>query len=66
MADKKDNDYSYFERDKDGHPVKFVQHHESHEHKGKKPHEHEVDLRDVNIKSIQKHGDFSKHRKDRD
>lgn len=65
MGSSKDKDYSYFERDETGAPIKFVEHHESHSHKGKCPHEHEVDLREVTIKSISKGGDYHKHRKDR-
>lgn len=43
------NDYSYFERNEKGEPVKFVEHHESHSHDGKNPHEHEVDLKDATV-----------------
>lgn len=65
MANK-DNDYSYFVRNENGEPVKFVEHHESHSHNGKCPHEHEVDLKDANIGSISKGGNWNKLRKDRD
>lgn len=58
-------DYEYFERNEKGEPVKFVQYHDSHPHKGKQPHEHEVDLREATIESIQRHGNFDKLRKDR-
>lgn len=62
----KDNDYSYFVRNEDGEPVKFVEHHESHPHNGKCPHEHEVDLKEANIGSISKGGNWNSLRKDRD
>ena len=63
MANKED--YSYFERDEKGRPVKFVEHHESHPHKGQCPHEHEVDLKKATIASISKDGNYSELRTDR-
>lgn len=62
----KENDYGYFERNEKGEPVKFIQHHESHEHDGKVPHEHEVDLREATIESISKNGNFNDLRKIRE
>lgn len=64
MSDKS-KDYSYFERNEKGEPVKFVEHHESHSHNGQKPHEHEVDLKEATIGSISKGGNYNSLRKDR-
>lgn len=58
-------DYSYFERNAQGDPVKFIQHHETHAHKNRNPHEHEVDMRVATIGSLID-GTFHKLRKDRD
>jgi len=58
-------DTSYFERNKKGEPVKFVQYHDSHSHNGKNPHEHEVDLKKATVASISKGGNFNDLRKDR-
>lgn len=65
MSRDKDKDYSYFERDETGEPVKFVEHHESHPHHGECPHEHEVDLKEATIESISKGGNWNDLRKDR-
>lgn len=62
----KDNDYSYFERNEKGEPIKFVEHHESHSHEGKCPHEHETDMREATIESISKHGNYNDLRKIRE
>lgn len=64
MANK-ENDYSYFERNEKGEPIKFVEHHESHKHNGKCPHEHEVDMSEATIESISKGGNYNDLRKDR-
>lgn len=60
-----DNDYSYFERNEKGEPEKFVEHHESHSHDGRCPHEHETDMREATIGSISKGGNYNDLRKDR-
>ena len=62
----KENDYSYFERDKDGRPAKFVEHHESHPHHGSFVHEHEVDLSKAKIADICKNGKYKDLRQDRE
>ena len=66
MTNDKSKDYSYFERNEKGEPVKFVEHHESHPHKGKSTHEHEVDLTKATIESISKNGNWNDLRQDRD
>lgn len=58
-------DYSYFERNADGEPIKFIQHHETHPHKKRNPHEHEVDMREATIGCLID-GTFHKLRKDRE
>ena len=57
-------DYEFFVRDSAGRPTYFVQHHESHKHDGMCPHEHWIDLRDADIASISKHGDFNRYLQD--
>ena len=58
MADK-----HYFERDKKGQPVKFVQYHDSHPHKGENPHTHTLDMKKVTIGDISKGGKANDKRK---
>ena len=59
-------DYSYFERDEQGRPVRFVEYHDSHIHDGKCPHVHETDMREVTIGSICKGGNYHESRKVRE
>jgi len=65
MSKDKTNDYSYFERNSKGEPIKFIQHHESHSHGKKGTHEHEVDMKEATIESISKNGNFNSLRKDK-
>lgn len=44
--------------------ISQVQHHESHPHQGMCPHEHWIDLRDADVRSISKGGDFNQYRQD--
>lgn len=55
-------DYEYYVRDSAGRPKYFVQHHETHSHKGMCPHEHWIDLSDPKVESTMKHGGFDKYR----
>ena len=57
-------DYDFYVRDSEGRPTYFVQHHETHSHHGMCPHEHWIDLRDADIASISKHGNFNDFRQD--
>ena len=64
MEDLTMRDYDFYVRDNIGRPIYFVQHHESHSHEGMCPHEHWIDLRDADIASISKGGNFNHFRQD--
>lgn len=55
-------DFEFYVRDSSGDPIYFVQHHESHSHNGICPHEHWIDCRRADMKSVSKHGDFNRYR----
>ena len=57
-------DFDFYVRDANGDPIYFVQHHESHSHKGMRPHEHWIDCRRANMESVSKHGDFNRYREE--
>lgn len=50
-------DYDYYVRDEEGNPIYFVQHHESHPHKGMQPHEHWIDLKEAKMACVEKGAD---------
>ena len=52
---------STYERDRDGRPVKIILH-DDHDHKGMKPHDHEIDLKKTTIADVSKGGNFHRIR----